>query len=192
MLTPTENPCRASDQIGTAQFVQDVVPLLDPLYRQALRMTHSHADAEDLLQETMVKAYSKAHQFRAGSDLRAWLYRILINTFINNYRRQQRHPVEYPAQGITDQQFAASSRDPSARCRSAEEQALDAMADEEIKAAMEALPEPFRLAVYYADVEGRPCRQIAELMGTPGGTVTSRLHRGRRQLRRLLMHHAAA
>jgi RNA polymerase sigma-70 factor (ECF subfamily) len=149
-------------------------------------MTRNHADAEDLLQETMVKAYSKANTFRQGSDLRAWLYRILINTYINNYRRQQRQPVEYPAEGITDRHFAA------ARCGSAEEQALDAMPDEEIKSAMEALPEPFRLAVYYADVEGLPCRQIAELMGSPNGTVTSRLHRGRRQLRRLLLHRAAA
>jgi RNA polymerase sigma-70 factor (ECF subfamily) len=177
MACTSESAPSTNDHADVARFVHDAVPLLEPLYRQALGMTRNHADAEDLLQETMVKAYVGFHSFRPGSNLDAWLYRILINTYINSYRRKQRWPTE---------QLAVHARHTSAGFRSAEDQALARMPDAEVKAAMEALPEKFRMTVYYADIEGLRYKQIAELMGIPHGTVMSRLHRGRRQLRGLL------
>jgi RNA polymerase sigma-70 factor (ECF subfamily) len=191
MASTSESAHSTTDRADEARFVDDAIPLLEPLYRQALRMTRNHVDAEDLLQETMVKAYSGFHSFRQGSNFNAWLYRILVNTYINNYRRQQRTPAEYLTRDFTDQQLTVHATHSATRLHSAEDRALDSMPDTDIKAAMEALPEQFRMAVYYADVEGLARDQIAEVMGTPRGTVTSRLHRGRRQLRRLLTHRAA-
>ena len=167
----------------TATFVRDITPLMGALYGQALRITRHHADAEDLLQDTMLNAYSHLQTFRQGTNFRSWLYRIMTNTYINGYRKRRRQPAVVSTDAITDQQLATHALRTSSGLRSAEDQALEALPDKEIKAAMDALPEQFRLAVYYADVEGLQRTAIAELMGTPVGTVISRLHRGRRQLR---------
>jgi RNA polymerase sigma-70 factor, ECF subfamily len=170
----------------TARFERDALPLCAPLYRRALRMTHNRADAEDLLQDTMMHAYAGFHSFRQGTNLNAWLRRILTNVYINGYRKKHRQPVVYPAEEITDPRLAANAEHSSRGLRSAEDEALDTFPDTAIKAAMRTLREQFRMVLYYADVEDLKYTQIAEITDTPKGTVMSRLHRGRRQLRSLV------
>ena len=169
-----------------ARFEREVMPHREPLYLHALRMCHNHADAEDLVQDTMVKAYSNFDSFLPGSNFKAWLNRIQTNTYINTYRRRGRRPVQYSTDTVTDQELTAQAQRASTQHVSAEDQALAALPDTEVTAAMQSLPEQFRAVVYYADVEGFRYREIADIMGTPHGTVTSRLHRGRQHLRRLL------
>ena len=186
----TQAPSSETPRERTERFERDALPYLDQLYGGAMRMTRNPADAEDLVQETFVKAFAAFDSFTEGTNLRAWLFRIMTNAYINDYRKRQRQPYLASADDLTDGQLLDAQSRASTDSRSAEAEALDRLTDADVVEAMSALPEDFRLAVYLADVEGFSYKEIAEIMDTPVGTVMSRLHRGRKLLRASLRDYA--
>ena len=176
-----------SDDLGE-RFEREALPLLNGMYAAAYRLTRNAADAEDLIQETFLRAYRGFHQFEPGTNLKAWLYRILTNTYINSYRAKKRRPEESDLEDVEDlylyRRLGAEATAPAGR--SAEDQVLEHFTESEIKEALESLPEQFRIAVLLGDVEGFSYKEIAEILDIPIGTVMSRLHRGRRALQKRL------
>ena len=186
-------PAAALDAVDAKKrlFEEQALPFMDQLYAAAMRMTRNPSDAADLVQETFVKAFQAFGQFQQGTNLKAWLYRIQTNTFINIYRKNQRNPYQGTIDDLEDWQLGgAESVTQTLSTRSAEAEAIDHLPDSTVKEALQSIPEDFRLAVYFADVEGFSYQEIADIMKTPVGTVMSRLHRGRRMLRDLLSDYA--
>ena len=179
-----------SAEARRVRFERDAMVYVDQLYSAAMRMARNPSDAEDLVQEAYTKAFSAFHQYKPGTNLKAWLYRILTNTYINLYRKRQREPLQSNADSIEDWQLARAESHTSSGLRSAEADALDHLPDSDVKSALQAIPEEFRLAVYFADVEGFAYKEISEIMNTSIGTVMSRLHRGRKLLRDMLADYA--
>mgnify|MGYP002722698180 FL=1 len=188
MATDTTSTSETAEEQREQQrlFEEQALPLLDQLYGGAMRLTRNPQDAEDLIQETYLKAYKNFSSFKQGTNLKAWLYRIMTNTYINSYRKAQRRPTESSADELSDFQLYTTAGHDSTGLESAEVAALKQMPDSQISEAMNDLPEDYRMVVYYADVEGLAYKEIAEVMGTPLGTVMSRLHRGRKLLRAAL------
>lgn len=186
------DPIDQTDQVQDprAQFEEQALPFMDQLYAAAMRMTRNPADAADLVQETFVKAFASWKTFTQGTNLKAWLYRILTNTYINTYRKKQREPYQGTIDDLEDWQLGGAESTTASSTRSAEAEAIDHMPASVVKDALQSIPEDFRLAVYLADVEGFAYQEIADIMKTPIGTVMSRLHRGRRMLRELLADYA--
>jgi RNA polymerase sigma-70 factor (ECF subfamily) len=185
-LADSDSPVAARTPELTARFINDALPYLNQLNDRARRLTRNCVDAEDLVQETMLRAYVGFNTFSDGTNLRAWLFRIMANTYINGLRRAQHRPSEYLTDHITDRRLAAQDRHPSQGPRSAQLDALDGLPDIQLADALVTLPVQFRPAVYYCGIAGLRCRGIAEIKGCCEGTVSSRLHRGRQRLRPLL------
>ena len=176
---------RVADQ---ATFAEDAMPLMDGLYSAAMRMTRNAADAEDLVQETYLKAFNAYERFETGTNLKAWMYRILTNSYINAYRKKQRRPDESDIDDIEDLYLyrRLGGAESAVLSRSAEDQLLEMFGEDEVKLALEDLPEHYRMPILLADVEGFAYKEIAEILDVPIGTVMSRLHRGRKQLQKRL------
>lgn len=173
----------------TKRFERDALQYMNQLYAAAMRYTKNPEDAQDLVQDAYAKAYTSFHQFEPGTNLKAWLYRVLTTTFINNYRKDQRRPQSSDSE-LEDWQLAEASSHTSDQGKSTEDVVLENLPDSDIKNALAQIPEEFRMVVYYADVEGFSYKEIAEIVGVPTGTVMSRLHRGRKQLREKLTDYA--
>jgi RNA polymerase sigma-70 factor (TIGR02947 family) len=170
------------------RFTRDVEPLFDVLLRGARRLTRSDADADDLLQDTLLHAYAGFGTFQENSNLKAWLFRILYNRWVSTYRTKQRRPAEVSVDEITERELAGSASRSTVGLRSTETEVLDGLPDNEIKAAMNSLPDGFRTAVFYADVQGYTYAETAAILNIPMGTVMSRVSRGRQRLRIALAH----
>lgn len=177
-----------TDEERSVRFARDVEPLLDVLLRGARRLTRCDADAEDLLQDALLHGFVGFHNFTPGTNLKAWLFRILYNRWVSTYRSKQCRVAESPSYAITDWDLTAAASHESAALRSAEDEVLDVLPDSDVDDAWQGLPEGFRAAVYYADIEGYTCAETAALMNVPIGTVMSRVARGRKQLRFALSH----
>jgi RNA polymerase sigma-70 factor (ECF subfamily) len=171
------------------RFERDALQYMNQLYAAAMRYTKNPEDAQDLVQDTYAKAYTSFHQFEPGTNLKAWLYRVLTTTFINTYRKDQRRPQTSDSE-LEDWQIAEASSHTSDQGKSTEDVVLENLPDSDIKNALAEIPEEFRMAVFLADVEGFSYKEIAEIVGVPAGTVMSRLHRGRKQLREKLTDYA--
>ncbi|MEO6944259.1 MAG: sigma-70 family RNA polymerase sigma factor [Lacisediminihabitans sp.] len=190
-MTTSTHQTPADEKDARDLFEEQAIPFMDQLYAAAMRMTRNPSDAADLVQDTFVKAFAAFGQFQQGTNLKAWLYRILTNTFINSYRKNQRNPYQGTIDELEDWQLGGAESVTQARStRSAEVEAIDHLPDSDVKDALQSIPEDFRMAVYFADVEGFSYQEIADIMKTPVGTVMSRLHRGRRMLRELLAGYA--
>lgn len=183
-------PAQERDDLDR-RFEEEALSLLDQLFGAAMRMTRNRADAEDLVQETFAKAYASFASYAQGTNVKAWLYRILTNTYITHYRKAQRSPKKAGTDQVEDWQLAAAASHDARGLRSAEVEALDRMPSGQVREALDSLPEEYRLAVTLADVEGFSYKEIAAILGIPIGTVMSRLHRGRRILRSKLADYAA-
>lgn len=176
-----------SDRERAARFAREAEPLFDVLWRGARRLARSHADAEDLLQDTLLHAYAGYQTFQEGTNLKAWLFRILYNRWISTYRATQSRPAEVPVDGVSERELAGSAARVRLGC-SAEAEVLDTLPDYEIKAAMAGLPAGFRAVVYLTQIEGYTYAETAVILGIPHGTVMSRAGRGRQRLRVALSH----
>ena len=183
-------PADDAQEVLKRQFEEQALPYMDQLYAAAMRMTRNPADAADLVQETFVKAFQAFKSFEQGTNLKAWLYRIQTNTYINLYRKRQRDPYQGSIDELEEWQLGLATSSTATTNRSAEAEAIDHLPDSDVKDALASMPEDFRLAVYLADVEGFAYQEIADIMKTPVGTVMSRLHRGRRMLRERLADYA--
>ena len=172
-------------------FEQQALPLMPQLYGAALRWTRNPSDAEDLVQETLAKAFVAWGKFEQGTNLKAWLFRIMTNTHINLYNKRSKDQAKTALDDLEDWQVGQGESITSISTRSAEAEALDNLPSGIIKKALDEIPDEFRMVVYYAIVEGLPYAEIADVMGTPVGTVMSRLHRGKKLLKNLLSEYAA-
>lgn len=188
---PSAPPAAPDPAELDARFAAEALPLASRLFGAALGMTRNRADAEDLVQETYLKAYAKFHQFQAGTNITAWLYRILTNTYISHYRKAKRSPARSSTEGVEDWQLAEAASHDAVGLKSAEVEALAQMPSDAVREALDALSEEQRMVVVLADVDSLSYKEIAATLGIPIGTVMSRLHRGRAALRRSLAHVAA-
>ncbi|WP_280795453.1 sigma-70 family RNA polymerase sigma factor [Aurantimicrobium minutum] len=174
----------------SALFEEQAMEHIDKLYAHAMRKTGNRVDANDLVQETYLKAFAAFDQFQQGTNIKAWLHRILENTYINQYRKLQNQPFYSPLEELEDWQLADAESRTATSSRSAEAEAIDHLPASAVKDALQGIPEDFRAAVYLVDVEGYSYQEVADIMDTPTGTVMSRLHRGRKLLREQLADYA--
>jgi RNA polymerase sigma-70 factor (ECF subfamily) len=179
-----------ADQARIQAFEQQALPLMPQLYGAALRWTRNPSDAEDLVQESFAKAFVAWGQYQQGTNLKAWLYRIMTNTHINMYNKRAKDQAKGGLDDLEDWQIGSAESVTALSTRSAELEAIDNLPSESIRKALQESPEEFRMVVYYAVVDGLPYAEIAEIMDTPIGTVMSRLHRGKKLLRKLLVDYA--